>query len=56
MSDTLKHWFDVGMLVATAMGVALNSLVAFLASVSALIWYGIRIYDWWKGRQNGNVR
>lgn len=56
MNDTVKHWFDVGMLAATAAGVALNSVVAFLASVAALTWYTLRIYDWYKGKTNGNVQ
>lgn len=55
MNDTLKHWFDAVMLILASVGMALNSVVAFLASASALVWYGIRIYDWWKGRQIGNV-
>lgn len=56
MNDTVKHWFDAVMLVCASVGMALNSIVAFLASASALIWYGLRIYDWWKGRKNVNVK
>lgn len=54
MSQGLKHWVDIAAAILTALGTAAAPVVTFLASLGAAVWYGIRIYDWYKEKQHGN--
>lgn len=41
----------------TAAGVAWGAFLKVLPAIAALmsiVWTGIRIYEWWKGKKNGN--
>lgn len=56
MSSTVKHWFDIAAGVATVLSHVATPIVTFVTSVLGAIWYGIRLYEWWKGKNNANVR
>jgi hypothetical protein len=54
--DKLKHTCD-----AVAACSAIVTIVGWLpvvlgtvASTLSIIWYGIRFYEWYKGKRNGN--
>lgn len=45
----LIDWLSLG----TALATFLKWLPA-IAALMSIIWTGIRIYEWWKGKTNGN--
>lgn len=53
MSDTLKSIFD-WIATITVAGV-LAKVLPFLLALPSFIYSCIRIYEWWKGRQSGNI-
>lgn len=55
LSEPIKIVLDA---IAVVVSVAswLTSILPALASLVTLAWGCIRIYEWWKGRKNGNVR
>lgn len=55
MSSTLKHWVDMAAAIATILATVATPVITFITAVLGAVWYSIRIYDWWKGKQNANV-
>jgi hypothetical protein len=54
MSDHIKNIIDT-----LSLGVAVTAFLKILpalASILSIVWTGIRIMEWWKGRKNGNIR
>ena len=54
MTEHAKNWID-----AASIGVAagtLFQLLPALAALASLVWTGIRIYEYLKGKRNGNKR
>lgn len=54
MSTTVKHWVDIGAGIATVLATVATPVVTFITAILGAVWYSIRIYDWYKGRSNGN--
>lgn len=47
--DTLKHtadWVSLSTMAATVIG-----WLPAIAALFSIVWTGIRIYEWWRGRQ-----
>lgn len=55
LSEPIKDALDVLALVFAFL-TWLTSILPALASAASLVWACIRIYEWLKGRKNGNVR
>lgn len=49
MDEHTKNALDLAA-IATTLG-ALVDLLPALAALASLVWTGIRIYEWWKGRR-----
>jgi nitrogen fixation protein FixH len=56
LPESVKHILDLLAGVAAFLGVFLATTLPILAATASLIWYGIRIYEWYKAKQNGNVK
>lgn len=53
LSEPVKVVIDAVALVV-AFGTWLTTILPALASLASLVWACIRIYEWWKGKKNGN--
>jgi hypothetical protein len=54
MNFDMKHlweWIAVGTVVGT-----LTQILPAIAAFLSVIWYAIRIWEYYKGKKNGNVR
>jgi hypothetical protein len=54
MSEHFKNLLDT-----VSLGVAVTAFIKVLpalASLASLIWTGIRVYEWWKGKKDVNQR
>lgn len=54
MTDNIKHVLD-WLATTLALGVIMKFL-PLLLGLPSFVYSCIRIYEWWKGRKNGNVR
>lgn len=56
MNEHAKHWMDIGVAIAYVLATVATPMITFITASLGAIWYGIRIYEWAKGRYNANVR
>lgn len=56
LSEFMKHLIDALAAFGAVAGFFFTTIVPALASFAALVWYGIRFYDRWKDKKNGNVK
>lgn len=58
LHPNLKHGVDVTAALIAAFGLSFSTIASGIASVAAAVWYGCRIYDWYKARKDnhGDVR
>lgn len=55
LSEPVKITLDALAVVVSVVS-WLSTLLPALASLVTLAWGVIRIYEWWKGKKNGNVK
>jgi hypothetical protein len=56
MNDTVKHYIDVLVPIATLLATVATPICVFLTSFLGSVWYCIRIYEWLKGKKDVDVR
>lgn len=54
--NSVKHWVDITIAIMVAVATKLAALMTFVTAFLGAVWYAIRIYEWWKGRKNANLR
>ena len=47
----VADWISAGVVVSTFFEV-----LPAVAAILSIVWTSIRIYEWWKGKQNANER
>lgn len=55
MNSTAKHVLDSVFAILSMIGIFITNLATFLAAIASLVWYGIRIYEWYKEKKNVNI-
>ena len=58
MTEHTKHMIDATAFLASLATLAdyINHIAGLLLTVAGLCWYGIRFYEWYKGKKDGNER
>lgn len=56
LTQDIKHIIDVAPVPAVSLYWLgyIPEILASLVSIAALIWYGIRFYEWYKGKSNAS--